>query len=354
MKRLFSYPFIVIILASCIPPQKITLGSTTTISPLSIIDPIQSTVVPQSSPPPLRNINPAIPGMIVFYSERDGNSEIYTMNSDGSNQQRLTYNTAQDFSPAFSPDGNSIAFVSDRDDSRSGFCSPNCNYNLYVMNMDGSNVRRVTNLPGAEWDPDWSPDGEFIAFTGGGIGFKEPGIYQVNLESGQLQPILVDEFDNEASDWSPDGKQIAFSSDRDGNLDIYIMNPDASHIQKIADTGMNDYWPDWSPDGQQLTFFAANLPLTKQDVFIVDIDGNDLVNLTNTPEIVDEDPVWTPDGRQIVFQSDRDGNYEIYVMNSDGSQPYNLSRNSGQDYWPDWSMLVVKEIAIVSDHEDNP
>ncbi|HSB66931.1 MAG TPA: hypothetical protein VLD65_10150 [Anaerolineales bacterium] len=279
-------------------------------------------------------------GLIVFYSERDGDAEIYLMNVDGSDQRPLTDNAADDFSPSWSPDGRRIIFESDRDDPHQRACFPNCNYNLYVMNADGSEQQQLTSLPGAEWHADWSPDGKSLLFTAGSIGFTKAGIYRLALAGGDPQPILVDQFTNTDADWSPDGAQICFSSNRDGDFDIYVMKADGSEIRKVIDTGMNDYFPDWSPDGSQITFFGTEWPRVRQDIFTVYTDGSSLVNLTNTPQVVDEDPKWSPDGSKIIFQSDRDGNFEIYLMNTDGSQPQNLTRDTGRDYAPDWWSLM--------------
>ena len=279
-------------------------------------------------------VSPA--GLIVFYSERDGDADIYLMNPDGSDQRPLTDNDADDTSPAWSPDGSLIAFESDRDDPSPHTCFPNCNYNLYVMNADGSNQRRLTNLPGAEWHANWSPDGKSLLFTAGDIGYASMGIYRLGLDGGEPQSLLVDDFENDAADWSPDGAQIAFSSNREGSRDIFVMNADGGNVRKVVDTGLDDHFPDWSPDGSQIAFFATDWPSIRQDIFTVNADGSNLQNLTNTPTIVDEDPNWSPDGTQIIFQSDRDRNFEIYVMNTDGSQTQNLSNHKGRDYWPEW------------------
>ena len=314
---------------------------------------------PTNTSVPEKAVEPLAASLIVFYSERDGDAEIYVMNPDGSDQRPLTDNSADDFSPSWSPDGTLIAFESDRDDSRPRVCFPNCNYNLYVMDANGSDQHRVTALPGAEWGADWSPDGQSLVFTAGEIGLESYGIYKIDIDGGEPQPLLVDQFKNDAPDWSPDGAQIAFSSNRDGNganefADIFVMDADGGDVHKVVDTGLNDYFPDWAPDGAHIVFFAADWPSVRQDIYTVHADGSNLLNLTNTPGVVDEDPKWSPDGSRIIFQTDRDGNFEIYIMNSDGSQPQNLTRHPGRDYWPDWFMPPEAKIAFVSDHSGRP
>jgi hypothetical protein len=130
-------------------------------------------------------------GRIAFASNRDGNFEIYVMNADGSGVTRLTNNPANDWQPSWSPDGRRIAFVSDR----------NGNPKIYVMNADGSGQTNLTNNPGIDWDPSWSPD----------------------------------------------GKRIAFDSNRDGNYEIYIMNADGSGVTRLTYNPADDTRPSWSP-----------------------------------------------------------------------------------------------------------
>ena len=340
-------------------PTAAVLQPTLTPLPFPTFAPLPA---PTNTPLPAATTAPTPAGLVVFYSERDGDAEIYLMNPDGSDQHPLTDNEADDMAPAWSPDGSRIVFESDRDDPNPHACFPSCNYNLYVMNADGSEQRRLTSLPGAEWHAEWSPDGRSLVFTAGDPGFTSMGIYTISLDGGEPQPLLVDEFANDAADWSPDGTQIAFSSDREGGQDIFVINADGSGLRKVVDTGLDDYFPDWSPDGAQLVFFAADFPSIRQDIFTVNLDGSDLVNLTNTPAVVDESPQWSPDGAQIIFQTDRDRNFEIYVMNADGSQPRNLTDHRGRDYWPDWlapasagvsDNLPGSRIAFVSSRDGN-
>jgi len=339
---------------SCQPAEsKVPLAATAS-SVVLTATLVPSANTPQPSPTPTQTPIPSLPGLIVFYSERDGDAEIYIMHPDGRDQRPLTNNAADDYSPSWSPDGGWIVFESDRDDPHPRTCFPNCNYNLYLMDASGGNVRRLTDLPGAEWGATWSPDGKSLLFTAGDIGFQNYGIYQFELENGEAQPLLVDEFNNTAPDWSPDGSQIAFSSDREDGSDIFVMDADGTNLCKIVDTGLDDHMPDWSPDGSRIAFFATDWPGIRQDIYTVNADGSGLVNLTNSPQAVDEDPKWSPDGSKIIFQSDRDGNFEVYIMNADGSQPQNLTRHPGRDYWPDWFIPKETKIAFVSDCGGNP
>ena len=157
---------------------------------------------------------------IVFTSFRDGNSEIYVMNTDGSDQARLTNDRSQDYEPSWSPDGTRIVFASFRDGNSSEIC---------VMNADGSRQTNLTNDEASDTKPSWSPDGTTIAFRSNRDGNDE--IYVMNAD-GSYQARMTNSAAHEASpSWSPDGTKIAFASDRSGGLgpfDIYVMDADAS------------------------------------------------------------------------------------------------------------------------------
>src|SRR5215218_6159264 len=181
---------------------------------------------------------------IAFYSERDGNQEIYTMNAaDGSNQTRLTSVNANDSNPSWSPDGTKIAFNTNRDSTEEGNIA---NHEIYVMNAaDGSNPVRLTNNPAWDSLPRWSPDGTKIAF------FSERDvtgdIYTMNAADGSNLTRLTynTEWDSFPS-WSPNGTNIAFASIKDGNPEIYVMNAaDGSRQIRLTNNTAADGEPDW-------------------------------------------------------------------------------------------------------------
>jgi TolB protein len=280
---------------------------------------------------------------IVFFSGRDGNCEIYLMNTDGSNLQRLTNNAVDDISPQISPDGTSIVFCSDRDDPNPCKCFPNCKYKIYLMNHDGSNQRRLTSRSSVENEPSWSKDGRQIAFDSDINSDGNGEIFSINLDGSGLKQLTNDNFDNRAPSWSPDGKRICYYSIRDNYSQIFILNIENKDLKQLTFGNLNSFFPKWSPDGKRITFFKMGAGI-RQDIFIIDTNGTNLQQITNIPSIVDEAPSWSPDGKQIVFQSNRDNNnWEIYVMNNDGTNQRRLTNNPAGDNAPNWGIITQQK-----------
>jgi TolB protein len=262
--------------------------------------------------------------MIAFYSERDRNAEIYVINADGTGERRLTNNNADDVTPDWSPDGEQIAFGSTVDN----------NGDIYIMKADGSDQRRLTHHEAEELHPDWSPDGRRIAFVSDRDGDME--IYVMDIDGANQVRLTYSPAGDMSPDWSPDGTQIIFNSERDGNWEIYVMDSDGANQRPLTESPEWEIFPAWSPDGTKITYFSMIPGGRRQDVFTMNADGTGVLQLTDRPNTVDEDPVWSPDGSQIAFQSDRDRNFEIYVMNADGSNQRRLTNSAAGEYWPAW------------------
>ena len=283
------------------------------------------TGTPTSSPTPL------LPGLgqgrIVFVSERDGNPEVYSMAGDGSSQTRLTRSGADDWSPAWSPDGRRIAFTSSRDATVAGM------HNIYVMDADGDGVTRLTY--NQAWDdfPAFSPDGRTLAFVTTADGNAE--ISTVDSGGSGYRRLTYDTADDRAPDWSPDGQRIAYSSRRSGVWQIYVMGADGSNPTRLTFSNANDQEPAWSPDGKRIAFFSDRDG--NAEIYIMDINGGSQTRLTFDPAR-DEHPTWSPDSSAIAFWSNRGGrNNDVYVMWADGSQPIQLTGNPAPDGAPDWT-----------------
>ena len=273
---------------------------------------------------------------IAFHSNRDGNWNIYVMNADGSDQTRLTDDPAADSWPSWSPDGRRIAFISPRDDP-----DPDDDdriWEIYLMNADGSGQTRLTNDSAWHSLPRWSPDGTRIAFQSRRDENWE--IYVMNADgSGRMR--LTDTSNAEPS-WSPDGRYIAFTSDRDGNTEIYMMNADGSGQTRLTHNDASDRFPSWSPDGQRIAFYSYRDE--NWEIYVMNADGSGQTRLTDNPAR-DLRPSWSPDGRYISFSSDRDDPdpddddriTSIYLMNADGSDQTRLTDDSASDHASDWS-----------------
>jgi len=264
--------------------------------------------------------------------------EVYVMNADGSGQQNLTRNVAQDDSPAWSPDGQKIAFVSNRDGKPEGQFAPETD--IHVMNADGSGQQNLTRNPARDGHPVWSPDGRQIAFERvvGGVGNNEnTEIYVMNADGSDQRRLTSNPTFDGSPVWSPDGQRIAFASDRNQlryHNDVYVMNADGSDQRRLtSNPAFDDGSPVWSPDGRKIVFTRSRGRWSQHDreveIYVMNADGSGKRNLTRNPA-GDGHPAWSPDGRKIGFVSNRGGNRDIYVMNADGSGQRNLTRGVDQ------------------------
>jgi len=278
-------------------------------------------------------------GKIAFDSSRDGNFEIYTMNSNGLGQKRLTNNPATDYAPDWSPDGTKIVFTSNRDGG---------DLEIYIMNSDGTEQTRLTTSVGFDEDPRWSPDGTKIAFHSGRDGDFE--IYTMNADGSDQTNISNDAANDQSPSWSPDGTKIAFASTRGaGDYEIFTMNSDdGSEVAQLTDNAEGDQNPHWSPDGTKITFMHG-IAAGGDDIYSMNFDGTNQIRLTDNL-VIDGSPSWSPDGTKIVFYSIRDGNNEIYSMNSDGNLQTRLTSNGASDTNPSWG-IAPNDPVITLDKE---
>jgi Tol biopolymer transport system component len=287
---------------------------------------------------------------IVFVSWRDGNGEVYAMEADGSGPQNLTQHPAKDVRPAWSHDGRRIAFVSRRDG----------NSEIYVMDPDGSRKRNLTRDRAIDDYPTWSPDGRRIAFLRGRLYSNNPGglgvhrfygyhLYVVNADGSGLRRLTFNPKGTYHYQlvWSPDGRTIYVGR--------YLVSTDGSGARRLPYIPLRAVW---SPDGRRIAFTRARgrtgpgpcCSASATDIYVMNADGSGTRKLTHNNARFYAEPAWSPDGRKIAFRSTRNGNRDIYVMNADGSGKRNLTRNPAKDVRPSWSP-DGRRIAFISDRD---
>lgn len=280
-------------------------------------------------------------GKIVFYSHRDGNEEIYTMDSDGSNPTQLTFNEARDKSPTWSPNGQQIAFHSYRDG----------NAEVYVMDADGSNQRNLTRHPENDYFPDWSPNGSQIVFNSKQNADENHrlNIFVMDANGSNVKQITRVKFATNPQ-WSPDGKQILFEASIDQGRQIYAIRPDGKGLWRVSqpkpNTGM--LLGGWSPDGKKVLYVET-----------VGFDSNKSFAVIATlhpggrQQVVKREPLrlprwdmtsetWSTDGESILFAGRnravtfrKDGNnWEIYRFRLRDGQLTQLTNHPQDDLGP--------------------
>ena len=274
------------------------------------------------------------PHRLVFYSDRDGDDDIYLMQADGTGVQQLTNEPGPDYEPDPSPDSKNILFASQRQDGDDS--------HLYVMGIDGSEVKQLTFggvAPDRQLDDygEWSPDGSRIVFQRsmipeGGKPFAD--VWLLDPATGEERALTdTAEFWDSTPSWSAGGKAVLFESNRSGDFELYRMPLQGGGAARLTESTGSDSAAKESPDGKQIAFVSDRDG--DFEVYVMNADGSDVRQLTSNAER-DGCPQWSPDGRRLAFYSDRDGDPEIYVMNADGSDQRRVTTSPGRDQVVDW------------------
>ncbi len=248
----------------------------------------------------------ASPQRVAFAGTQTGHWAIYTADQDGSGLEKLTPGAgAFDSEPTWSPDGKRIGYV----------CR---NFELCVMNADGSNKHRITTTDWPKtWtyylDPAWSPDGNWIAFSSNLSGNYD--LFVIRPDGSGEKRLTTGPRDESEPAWSHDGTRIAYASDANGLGDIYVMNASGSNQRRVTRTKDDEEAPTWSPDDKRIAY-DRELDKQQNDLFVVSVDGSGTTRVTKTADS-EGDADWSPDGSEILHETDKDG--RLHAVRPDGT-----------------------------------
>jgi dipeptidyl aminopeptidase/acylaminoacyl peptidase len=290
---------------------------------------------------------PGVNGTIAFDSDRDvAAGEIYAI-APGGTATRLTFSNGSS-NPAYSPDGRKIAFV-------------DSDYQISVMNQDGSGEKQITTTPTAKQDPAWSPNGARILYVANSFdvdGETDLEIWSIKVDGTGRKQLTNNTFPDMDPAWSPLGDQIAFVSARmgDTNRNVYIMNADGSGPANLTPNsapgctmncyGGHDDHPAWSPSGDAIAYVHSQEPAGGgiPAIWTMTPSGAGKANLSNNEDVSFVNPAWSPEGDKLAavgteaFTTNRD----IWMMDSDGSDQVALDEDAAHDTNPDWQPVTFQ------------
>jgi TolB protein len=262
---------------------------------------------------------------LAYISDRTGAKELYVMDYDGNDSHALTNERSIVLTPAWSPDGEKIAYTSFKLNQA----------NIEILSRIDRKPYNFVRQGGTTTTPVWSPDGSKIAYATSRDG-SDTEIYVADWNGRNAKRLTVAKGVDISPFWNPrTGREIAFVSDRSGTAQIYIMDAEGTNVRRIIMDGGTAVNPAWSPDGQHIAFAWQKARTSFFDIYVHDLASGKNDQLTqNTGD--NERPTWSPDGRHLAFESTRNGSSQIYSMLADGTKVRQLTQ-SGKNQGPAWS-----------------
>jgi len=263
---------------------------------------------------------------IAFYSDRSGYKEVYLMDADGSNQRAITGHQSLSLSPAWSPTGGEITYVS----YFSGVPG------IYLVNVESGVKTPVLTSGNLNISPSFSPDGRQIVFARS-VGGGNTEIFVCSRDGSNLRQLTHSSSIDTNPEWSPSAQHIAFTSSRTGSPQVYIMDSEGANLRRVTFDGDYNDGASWSPDGTRLVY--ASRRRGSFDIAVADVVTLESRLLTNGGGS-HETPSFAPNGKRIVFTSKRSAGREnrtqVYIMDADGGDVRQVTRE-GNNFGPAWS-----------------
>jgi len=289
-------------------------------------------VIKPQHPMNIGKLKPEFPiqGRIVFQSDMDGDREIFLLTKSG--VRRLTDNNWDDEYPKWSPDGTKIAFSA----------NPNGNYDIFVMDEDGSNVRALISSPKNEVEHAWFPDGQKMAYTieeKKGIR-RQFMLWEMDLNTKKSRKMLPSFKGNSAlPDFAPNAPLMAFTGKKMMGWDVFITNMQEEETKDLT-SGGKACRPHFSGNGTRIAYVSAEAD-GKGDIWLMNPDGGAKTRLTERNETSDYFPAWAPNDEYIVFSSSLEhridrGNWSLYLVKVRTKEIFPLFDSPGRDIFPDW------------------
>lgn len=274
-------------------------------------------------------------GRLAFGININGNTDVYSVQADGQDLQRLTTDPGFDACAAYSADGQKIAYCSGQGGGP---------VQVWTMNQDGSDKQQITHMGVVAIFPDFSPDGSKIVFCAGATVFGRD-IYVVNSDGSDLTRLTSGVGNNVYPAFSPNGRKIVFTSNRTGISQVWVMNADGSNQRQLTfDPQPKDQVPDWSPSGGKIayladTFGTADVGTSYGDIWVMNPNGSHQHQITSGAPYYGT--AWSPDGTRIATL-DRLSR-TIYTVNAkDGSDPQAV-HPAGLQFVPGWQPIGTED-----------